>query len=128
MVKKQAFLALFCLMVFATISHYSCTKDAGRLPAALSQSLCDSLNVKFSTVIKPMMQANCVTGCHDGSGTTGAPLDLNSYAALKIFYDNGELKHRVFTLKDMPQAPNPPLADSCLQQLQCWINDSLPNN
>ena len=125
MSKKHAFLGVFCVMIFISISHYSCIKDKGEQPEAVSQSLCDSLNVTYMTVIKPMVVNNCATlNCHDGSG--GAPLDLNTYVDLKTFFDNGQLKDRVFTKKDMPQTG--PLPDSLLQKLQCWMNDGAPNN
>lgn len=123
--KKEAFLAISCMVVLLSVSYYSCTKDVARLPFIVPQSFCDSLNVKYSTDIKPIMLANCATtGCHDGSG--GAPLDLNTYADLKTFSDNGLLKSRVFDMKDMP--PTGPLADSLLQKLKCWMDAGAQNN
>ncbi len=119
MSKKQLFLAVFSMMALL-VSHYSCVKDQGKLPGAVSQSLCDSMNVKYSTVIQPMMVTYCaMSNCHDAIGS--APGNLNMYADLKAMIDNQQFKSRVFTIKDMPQAPNLPLADSLLQKIQCWL-------
>ncbi|TAL58579.1 MAG: hypothetical protein EPN85_11370 [Bacteroidetes bacterium] len=71
------------------------------------------------------MKTYCTTtNCHDGSG--GAPLDLNNYADIKIFFDNGQLKSRVIDLKNMP--PSAPLPDSLINKLNCWIGNGAKNN
>lgn len=122
--KPLVFLAVFCVFYLLLFSS-SCVKETGRLPRPLSQQYCDTTDTRYSTVIKPMMQTHCATvNCHDGSG--GAPLDLNKYDDLKLFYDFGTLKSRVVDLKDMP--PSAPLPDSLIQKLQCWIGKGAQNN
>jgi hypothetical protein len=130
MSKKQVFFSLPVLGVLLAISIFSCVKDEGRLAKpvnpATAQTLCDSLNVKYSTVIQPMMVSNCATiGCHDGFGGSG-PGDLNTYATLQAMYINGTLNNRVIVLKDMPSTG--PLPDSLIQRLQCWMDAGAPNN
>lgn len=123
--KMRSFLILSCFVTLGSITWYSCVKDVAKIAAPLSQAYCDTTDHRYSTVILPMMQAHCATpGCHDGSG--GAPLNLNNYDELKIFYDNGTLQQRVITLKDMP--PAAPLPDSLIRKLSCWMDDGAPNN
>lgn len=121
--KKHVFLAAPSMLVLMAISYYSCVKDQG----VVKKTLCDSL-ITYSTVIKPIIVTNCAqtSNCHDGSGIS-APLDLNTYADLKTFFDNGQLKSRVFTLKDMPPSPAV-LPDSLLKKINCWMNSGAPNN
>lgn len=90
----------------------------------MQTKLCDSLSVKFATDITPIIQVNCaITGCHDG---TSAPGNFTTYAGIKAKVDDGKLRSRVLTIKDMP--PVGPLPDSSLQKIECWINDGAPNN
>ena len=121
--KKRLFLAVSCLLVLIAISYYSCIKEVAPLQTV---SPCDKVNSKYSAVILPtIMQTYCATiNCHDGSG--GAPLDLNNYADVKIFFDNGQLKSRVIDLKDMP--PTAPLPDSLIKKLSCWMGKGAQNN
>jgi len=99
--------------------HFSCSKDVGRVKS----SLCDSLDVKYSVDIAPIM-INCSTpGCHDG---TSAPGNFTTYAGVKAKVDEGKMKSRVLIIKDMP--PAGPLPDSLLQKLDCWIKNGAPNN
>ena len=130
MSKKQVFFSLTLVLILTAVSVISCVKDVASLPPPdaplVTQTLCDSLNAKYSTVINPMVVANCAySGCHDATGFN-APGDLNTYQGLKDIFDNGQLKSRVFTLKDMPSTG--PLPDSLLQKLKCWMDDNAPNN
>ena len=123
--KKQAFLGGICLMFIGAISYYSCVKDQARLTAPVNPSYCAVTNTKFGAVIQPMMQTYCATlGCHDGAG--GAPLNLNLYDDVKLFYDLGVLKNRVIDLKDMP--PAGPLPDTLIKKLTCWMGKGAQNN
>lgn len=122
--KIPLFLVVPC-MVFLCVFYTACIKETARLPVTVPKSFCDSLDVKYSADIIDIMQLNCaISGCHDGSG--GAPLDLNIYADLKTYVDNGMLQSRVIDLKDMP--PSGPLPDSLIQKLKCWVDAGAPNN
>jgi hypothetical protein len=126
MKKKSLFLAAIGLMVIA-FSYYSCVKDAGQSGTPVSQSFCDNVNTKFASVQLPMFQSHCaIPGCHDGGG--GAPGNFGVYLDVKAVADNGKLGQRVITLKDMPPAGQPPLADSTISKLNCWLNKGAQNN
>ena len=123
--KKNTFLLfLFCLAGFFILFQYSCIKDKGPLTVAVSQSYCDSVNTKFSSVQLPMLQTYCaISGCHDGTGSLG---NYNLYADVKVVADNGQLRNRAITLKNMP--PSGPLPNSSIQKLNCWLNKGAKNN
>jgi hypothetical protein len=127
--KKAAFLGITCLLVIFGISFYSCVKDAGKLPVPVSLSFCDSIDTKFSTVQLPMFQTYCaISGCHDGTATTTAPWNFNLYSDVKIVADNGRIRERVITTKDMPPFGYPSLPDSLVKKLNCWLNKGAQNN
>ncbi len=53
---------------------------------------CDTNSFKFSTVINPMIQSACIS-CHGASSaaTSGAGIDLSTWAKIKPYADNGRL-------------------------------------
>ena len=123
--KPKFILALsLSLMSIVILFYYSCTKDKGQL---IVKSPCDGLITKYASVISPtIMQTNCgIAGCHDAAGN--APGNFNIYTDIKIVVDNGKLKDRVFTKKDMPPLPKT-LPDSLLKKLDCWIQKGAQNN
>lgn len=129
--RKQAVLAAFGLLVAGAISLYSCVKEAGPLPKTLSKTLCDSLNVKYSTDILPIIQTQCVNpGCHDpGSAINYSGYDLTTYAALKSYADLGRIRARVIDGAVNGWMPTSgPLPGSDLQKIDCWLNAGAPNN
>ncbi len=119
--KKALLLAYSLIITLLAVSISSCVKDAARLEQI---NPCDSIEVKYQTVIKPMLQTQCaIAGCHDGGNALN---NLNVYAELKALADNGKLKERAITKKDMPQAG--PMPDSLIQKLNCWLEAGAQNN
>ena len=115
-------------MLFAVL-YYSCVKDSGRRPAPSPLTLCDSLNVKYSTVIDPIIQTKCVNnGCHSaGGGTSG--YDISTYQLLKSFADKGRIRARVIDGLTNGWMPNTgPLSVSDRQKIDCWLQAGAPDN
>ncbi|MFL5764570.1 MAG: hypothetical protein ACJ77K_11565 [Bacteroidia bacterium] len=111
------------LFLFSTLllSIASCTFEKGEAPT-LGCSV-----MSFSTDIQPIINAKCATaGCHVSGGT--GPGDFTLYLDLKGKIDGGIFKHRVFDLKDMPQAGSPPLTEDEIHRLKCWVEQGAPNN
>ncbi len=128
MTKKQQILSFFAL-IMVVITYYSCMKDKGRLPSPVSATLCDSLNVKYSVDIQPIIQAQCVnTGCHSaGGGSSG--YDISTYTLLKSFADQGRIDARVIDGATNGWMPNTgPLPVSDRQKIDCWLKAGAPNN
>jgi len=86
---------------------------------------CDTVNVKYSTHIKPIIQQNCI-GCHNTSGTL-----LNTYDQVKAKVTDGKLYGTINWLtgfQKMPQNSTSKLADCKLRAIQMWIDAGALNN
>jgi cytochrome c553 len=91
-------------------------------------SLCDTINMKYSTNILPVIQANCYS-CH-GNGQTEGGINLEGYNNLKIQVNNNHLlnviKHAPgFT--PMPQGL-PKLSACDISKIEAWINSGANDN
>ena len=94
----------------------ACMNEKGPLPKKVVVA-CDT-PVLYTATIKAIIDTKCATaGCHDGLSQD----DFKSYAAVKLRVDNGELRNRALTLKDMPQVGSPALTDDEMTQIDCWI-------
>ena len=89
---------------------------------------CDTLDYKFSTAVKPLLDLKC-KGCHS-PGSLGGGIDLSTYAAAKISALNGKLFGSVnwsSGFKVMPQ--NSPKMPACeILQIKKWVDNGAPNN
>jgi hypothetical protein len=86
--------------------------------------VCDTNDVKYSTVIGPIIQANCATpGCHAGPSYTG---DFSTYAGVKVRVDNGTFKSRVIDVHAMP--PVNKLSDCDYKRLKAWYDAGALDN
>ena len=128
MKQKQIFsLAICCLM--CSISYYSCVKEKGQMPA--KKSSCDSLNVKWSTFVQPLIQTNCLNpGCHDpasGANYTSG-IDLTSYALVKAKVDAGKIRARVIDANPSWMPQGGPLPSSDREKIDCWLQNGALEN
>ncbi len=87
-----------------------------------NKSGCDTSNVTYSGIIKPLVDSRCaVPGCH----VSGAqPPNLSTYTGLVTNIDR--VKVRALELKTMPAAG--PLSQCEIDQMWIWINAGSPNN
>lgn len=83
---------------------------------------CSTVSAKYSTDIKPIIDANCI-GCHGVGSRKG---DFTTYEGLKVVAGKGELREHVLELKDMP--PKGPLSEADQQKISCWLSSGFPNN
>ena len=89
---------------------------------------CDTVDTKFSTFIKPLVDNHCAfAGCH-GSGTGGR--ELIAYSQIKDYANRGVLHDRVIDTASgtgpMPQGGYLPKIDR--DKIQCWIDKGALNN
>ena len=88
------------------------------------QGPCDTANVKYSTVIAPIIQNNCI-GCHRVSGTI-----LSSYANVLATVTNGKFLgsiNHTAGFRFMPEGGYK-ISDCKIKQIKIWINAGAPNN
>jgi len=85
--------------------------------------------ISYSLNVAPILSANCSSSnaCHGISSDNG---DYTAYAGLKADADNGKLNNRVIVNNNAHNAPAfvPPLSSSDKDKINCWIQQSSPNN
>lgn len=87
---------------------------------------CDSINVKYTANIQPILSANCI-GCHN-AGLASGGVALDSYTGVQIVANNGQLVKGVTgVLSRMPKYGNP-LSVCDIGMIRKWVNDGAPNN
>lgn len=85
---------------------------------------CSAINSGYSSDIKPIIAANCISsGCHNAGSANG---DLTTYNGLKAKVDNGSIDNRVIQQRTMPLSGS--LAMDDLKKIKCWLNSGAPNN
>lgn len=88
---------------------------------------CDTLNVKYSEVIDPILDRNCVS-CHF-TGSNGTGVSLQNYADVKVVVDNGRLLGAINHepgYSPMPQGGE--LDDCTISKIEAWVNKGAPND
>ena len=86
---------------------------------------CDTVNVKFSTHIQPLITKNCL-GCHTSSGTTL----LTNYAQIKTTVTNGKFYcviNQTNGCLPMPQG-GAKLSSCQIRAVKMWIDAGALNN
>lgn len=85
---------------------------------------CDTSDITFQAVIKPIVDANCaLSGCHvPGTGR----VDYTTYQGIKIVADDGRLRQRVVIERTMP--PSGPLSACDRSKIEIWLDQGALNN
>ncbi len=91
---------------------------------------CDTTNVRFSTVIQPLIATRC-QGCHSGTAPSGG-FRLTNYAEIKAKVNDqrllGAINHAP-GFKPMPYPAGSPKMPQCqLDQVRIWIQGGALNN
>jgi hypothetical protein len=131
--KKNWFitLALFsAVLLSATVQ--SCYYDNEEYLYGKPNTTCDTAAVKFSTVVLPLMTAQCATaGCHNAASAS-AGANLSTYAATKSYITNskefflGSINYTAGFSK-MPKGGNK-MAACDISKIEAWIKAGMPNN
>jgi hypothetical protein len=121
---KKVFLIGFSSLFF--LFYFSCTKEKGKpsSTSGVTQSFCDSLNVKFSTDINPLIQSNCaLPGCHNATAAGGVDF-TPGYSSI----DTSRIRARVLDGNPSFMPPGNPLPTIDRQKIECWLKAGAPNN
>ena len=120
-------LALFCIVTLI----FSCEDDykygpGGILNDAIDTSFCDTMNVKYSTHIAPLLKDKC-TPCHFSPSKSGN-VSLDDYNSVVKAVNSQNLSRSVnyqsSPSKNMP--PSRKMPKCSLQQISIWIQNGLP--
>lgn len=92
-------------------------------------NVCDTINIKYSTTVEPILIANC-RSCHNGSNPN-TNVKYIDYATTAATARNnrllGSITHAT-GYEPMPQAPLPRLSDCDINKIRIWIRLGYPNN
>ena len=118
------------LIIVGVLIFVSCTysKKEVDYPATTT---CDTVNVKYSTTIKSILNASC-NRCHGGDGSLGGGYILDTHAGIKDELDNtgdellNAIKH-TGSVTPMPKDGGK-LSDCEIAKIEAWINQGYPNN
>jgi Cytochrome C oxidase, cbb3-type, subunit III len=131
MKRKSTF---FTIVTFVTILIVSCSKDneedvAQNYPDSTNGgSTCDTVNIKYTSGVVPILQANCYS-CH-GNGLSEGGVTLDNYNALRTRANNGTLIGVITHAAGFPQMPKggAKLSDCNINKIRSWINNGALNN
>lgn len=108
-----------------------CYKDnvEDMYPGTGSGSNCDTANVTFSAVVKPIIDSRCATaGCHNNATISG--IDLSAYSGVAAIAASGKLVSAIThdgQTSFMPKGQSK-LDDCTIAKITSWVNDGAPNN
>lgn len=127
--KKQIITAL-AIFLFPAFCIISCTKSSADQQGPGGGSTCDTVNMKYTADILPILQSNCY-GCH-GNGNTGGSggISLDGYANLSIYAQNGKLRGTVTHASGFVGMPfqQAKMDDCTINKILDWINRGFLNN
>ena len=94
------------------------------------EEICDTIDVSYSAVIAPTLDANC-TSCHSGE-TPEEGLDLTDYEQVSDSVTSVKILEviqlEIGSYAEMPPAPNSPLSDCQILLLKNWVAQGRHNN
>jgi hypothetical protein len=118
----SAGIIMFCIM--------ACSKENEQNLSGQTNTACDTVNMKYTTDVLPILQVNCYS-CH-GNGNTGGSggIDLDGYANLQKWAANGYLKGDITHASGFVGMPygQPQLSDCDINKIISWINNGYQNN
>jgi hypothetical protein len=114
------------LALFLTLALPSgCYYDNEQELYGIDPNACDTTLVKYGTVIKPLIERNCLS-CHAPGGVQES-VPFNTYESLKTYATNGLLVQRTNdATTPMPQSGLLPLCDR--NEIQAWVKRGAPND
>ncbi len=90
---------------------------------------CVPTNMKYSTNIAPIIQANCFA-CHSNANASISGFSLEGHSNLKAKVDDGRLLGAITHasgFSPMPQG-SAKLSDCNINRIKAWIDAGAPNN
>jgi hypothetical protein len=124
--RKQLVVILF-ILAFPAFCIIACTKDNKQ---QLIPTVCDTVNMKYSTDIVPILQNNCY-GCHGNGNTAGSGgILLEGYSNIQPYALNGMLYGNVSHSPGYVGMPYelPKMDDCTINKILDWTLQGSPNN
>ncbi len=124
------FLYNLSFILFAIL--FSCSKsneaEFKTVDQGINSTSCNTSNMKFSTDIVPILQANC-NSCHN-TARPAAGVNTENYNGVKAIADNGLFIGTITHATGFSPMPKgkPKLADCDINKIKAWIAQGTKNN
>lgn len=124
MKRKHQLLALLALFTAMATSGCSYHNEEELYP----MNFCDTSAVRYSTTIRPIIEANCaISGCHVQGGEGNG--DFTTYTALRAKVDGGQLLPSINQESNaVAMPPNGKLSDCEIAKITLWVQQGAPQN
>ncbi|MBN9295745.1 MAG: cytochrome c [Filimonas sp.] len=128
MKKRNVLVAAFLGALCWSLSNCSKTNEVDLNNSNGGGTPCDTVNMKYSANVLPIIQANCYS-CH-ANGQVNGGVTLGSYANVKAQVDNGNLVAVITHAAGYPAMPYnlPKLSDCDINKIKDWIARGAQNN
>jgi mono/diheme cytochrome c family protein len=120
---KQFFFAAFTVLVIATISQTACYYDNEQ--TLYGGNTCDTTAVSYSTDIRPILDANCIS-CHAPGGEQETS-PLVTYEDMKKYTSDRNVVDRTNGSSSL-MPPSGKMSSCNVALIEAWVNDGAPNN
>jgi len=120
-----------CIVIIAAIVVIvaSCSKQSEDiLKSQRGGGTCDTVGMRFSVNVLPILQANCYR-CHAG-GIINGGVSLDGYSNVVLQVQNGNLIAAITHAAGVVPMPfdGGKLSDCNIAIIQAWINEGAPDN
>lgn len=124
MKRKHQLLALLALFSAMATSGCSYHNEEELYP----MNFCDTSAVRYSTTIRPIIEANCaISGCHVPGGEGNG--DYTTFSALQAKAISGVLLPSINQVGNaIAMPPNGKLSDCEITQITVWVQQGAPQN
>jgi hypothetical protein len=121
---RQIILSL--ALIYAISLHSSCSRD--NEAELFADQECNLDNVKYSTVIAPIMQIHC-NDCHNRTAPQ-ANVITEDHASLHVIVLSGQLLGAIKHQPGFAAMPFglPKLDDCIIQKIEAWVKAGAPND
>lgn len=124
---KKTF-TLLTITVVLGLAYSGCIYDKADLVYP-QPATCDTVNMKYSTDIVPILTANCYV-CHGGNASNSGGRKFDSHALLLNYVNSGKLVKAITHSSGATPMPYqlPKLPECTINKIKAWVNRGAPNN
>jgi hypothetical protein len=124
--KKILIFMFICFAIAVTFSGCYYDKAEQVYP---QPSVCDTVNMKYSIDVVPILQANCYV-CHGGTASGSAGRKFDTHALLSNYVANGKLVKAITHSPGATPMPYnlPKMSDCNINKILDWVNRGALDN
>lgn len=120
--------SFFFLLMITGVVLVSCSKQSEDVLKGQVTVTCDTVSMKYSTNVLPILAANCYS-CH-ANGIVNGGVSLDGYSSVVKQVSNGNLVAAITHAAGVVPMPynGGKLSDCDIAIIKAWINEGTPNN